>query len=63
MIYILDTNTCIFWLKARLRKLGQPIADLDLLIASIALDEDAVLVTDNIKHFDKIPELKLENWK
>jgi tRNA(fMet)-specific endonuclease VapC len=49
--------------KARLRKLGQPIADLDLLIASIALDEDAVLVTDNIKHFDRIPELKLENWK
>lgn len=49
--------------KARLRKLGQPIADLDLLIASIVLAEDAVLVTDNTKHFDRIPELQLENWK
>jgi len=49
--------------KARLRKLGQPIADLDLLIASIAFAEDAVLVTDNTKHFDRIPELQLENWK
>ncbi len=49
--------------KARLRKLGQPIAVLDLLIASIALTEDATLVTDNLKHFEKIPELRLENSK
>lgn len=49
--------------KARLRKLGQPIADIDLLIASIALAEDAVLVTDNLKHFARIPGLRLENWK
>ena len=49
--------------KARLRMLGQPIADLDLLIAAIALAEDAVLVTDNLKHFEKIPGLRLENWK
>jgi tRNA(fMet)-specific endonuclease VapC len=49
--------------KARLRKLGQPIADLDLLIASIALAEDAILVTDNLKHFERISELRLENWK
>lgn len=49
--------------KARLRKLGQPIADLDLLIASIALAEDAILVTDNLKHFERIPASRLENWK
>jgi len=49
--------------KVRLRKLGQAIADLDLMIASIALSEDAVLVTDNLKHFERIPELRLENWK
>jgi len=49
--------------KARLRKSGQPIPDLDLIIAAIALAEDAVLVTDNVKHFERIPALKLENWK
>ncbi len=49
--------------KARLRKLGQPIADLDLMIASIALSEEAVLVTDNLKHFERITGLRLENWK
>lgn len=49
--------------KARLRKIGQSIADLDLLIASIALAEDAVLVTDNLKHFERITDLRLENWK
>jgi tRNA(fMet)-specific endonuclease VapC len=49
--------------KARLRKIGQPIADLDLLIAAIALAEGVVLVTDNLKHFERIPDLKLENWK
>lgn len=49
--------------KARLRKIGQPIADLDLLIAAIVLAENAILVTDNLKHFERIPDLKLENWK
>jgi len=49
--------------KAALRKIGQPIADLDLMIAAIALAEQAVLVTDNLKHFERIPGLRLENWK
>ncbi len=49
--------------KASLRKLGQPIADLDLMIAAVALAEQAVLVTDNLKHFERIPGLQLENWK
>ncbi len=49
--------------KARLRKLGQAVADLDLMIASIALSEEAVLVTDNLKHFERIIGLRLENWK
>lgn len=48
--------------KARLRKLGTPIEEFDLLIASAAIAEDLVLVTDNIKHFQRIEGLKLENW-
>jgi tRNA(fMet)-specific endonuclease VapC len=40
-----------------LRKIGRP----DLLIASSALARDATLVTRNTRHFQSIPNLKLEN--
>lgn len=49
-------------LKSELRKMGQPVADFDLLIASVALSENLVLVTNNIRHYERIPELQLDNW-
>jgi tRNA(fMet)-specific endonuclease VapC len=49
-------------LKAELRKIGQPVADFDLLIASIALTRNYILVTNNTRHYSRIFELKLENW-
>jgi len=48
--------------KTRLKRLGQPIGELDLLIASQALALDAVLVTNNTREFERIDGLKLENW-
>ncbi|MBT0810137.1 type II toxin-antitoxin system VapC family toxin [Litoribacter ruber] len=41
---------------------GEPIDDIDILIAGIALSLDLTLVTNNTKHFGRIDELKLENW-
>lgn len=41
---------------------GLKIDDFDLLIASTALADDLILVTDNLKHFQRIKELKIENW-
>jgi tRNA(fMet)-specific endonuclease VapC len=35
---------------------------MDLLIASHASFLDAVLVTNNAREFDRVPELKVENW-
>ncbi len=34
----------------------------DLLISSIALASAATLVTRNLKHFRRVPDLQLENW-
>ncbi|MDP2799208.1 MAG: type II toxin-antitoxin system VapC family toxin [Deltaproteobacteria bacterium] len=48
--------------KATLRKSGEIIEDFDILIASIAIVQNAVLVTNNTNHFERIPGLHLENW-
>jgi tRNA(fMet)-specific endonuclease VapC len=49
-------------LKAELRRIGQPIADFDLLIASVALAAGYILVTNNTRHYERITGLQLENW-
>lgn len=57
---------CAFFygeIRASLKNSGVIIGSNDLLIASHALAEDAVLVTNNISEFQRIPKLKLENWK
>ena len=48
--------------KTRLRKEGKPIDDFDLLIGSTAISNGLTLVTDNQKHFDRLPKLKIINW-
>lgn len=48
-------------LKFELKK--NTIEDLDTLIAAVALAHNLTLVTDNTKHFERVPNLKLENWK
>lgn len=49
-------------LKARGQKTGSIVDDMDLLIAATALTYNLTLVTNNIKHFQKIEGLKIENW-
>jgi len=49
-------------LRARLEKRGTPIGALDMLIAAHALSIDSTLVTNNEKEFDRVPNLKIENW-
>jgi predicted nucleic acid-binding protein len=46
--------------KAKLKKSGNIIADMDLMIASIVMANDAVLITNNLKHFQRIQGLKVE---
>lgn len=49
-------------LRASLRKKGIPIGAMDLLIASHALFLKATLVTDNLREFERVQGLKIENW-
>ncbi len=49
-------------LKADLENSGTPLADADLLIAATALETSNLLVTGNIKHYQRIDNLNLENW-
>lgn len=47
---------------ALLRKQGTPVDDIDLLIAGTALTHDRIIVTNNRKHFERIPGLTVEDW-
>ena len=49
-------------LRARLERAGQRLDMADLCIASIALARDLTLVTGNVKHFARVPGLRVENW-
>jgi len=46
--------------KARLKKSGNIIADMDLMIASIAIENNCTLISNNIKHFNRVQNLELE---
>ena len=47
---------------AYLKKEGNLIEDADILMASTAIVEDLVLITNNIKHFKRVKDLEIENW-
>lgn len=49
-------------LRADLERQGRRLAEPDLRIASIALDRKLVLVTGNVRHFARVPNLVVENW-
>jgi predicted nucleic acid-binding protein len=47
---------------SKLKKKGRIIEDADLLIAAFCLQNDYTLVTNNVKHFENIEGLRVENW-
>lgn len=50
-------------LYSTLKQTGKIVDDIDLLIAGIAIDNDLILITNNEKHFSRIPGLMIDNWK
>ena len=49
-------------LRADLEMTGTPLPLADLQIASITLANNLILVTGNVKHFQRIRTLRIENW-
>lgn len=49
-------------LRADLERQGITISEPDLRIASITLTNGLTLITGNVRHFEKIPGLSIENW-
>jgi tRNA(fMet)-specific endonuclease VapC len=54
--------SCYGEIRASLESKGQTIGPLDMLIAAHALSLDLTLVSNNIKEFSRIQNLKCENW-
>lgn len=48
--------------KARLKTKGKIISDLDLFIGATSIVNDMILVTRNTKEFERLIDIKLENW-
>ena len=49
-------------LRARLEREGRRLDEPDLRIASIAISRGLTVITGNVRHFSRVPGLKVENW-
>jgi len=54
--------TCYGEIRTSLESKGKTIGPLDMLIAAHALSLDLTIISNNIKEFSRIPNLKCENW-
>ena len=67
LLYLEENNMKALNIAAKIyesiRKTGNLIEDNDIFIAAAAMANDATLVTDNIKHFERVEGLAVVNWK
>jgi len=49
-------------IRAHLQRAGTPIGNYDLLLAAHALYQGLTMVTNNTKEFQRVPDLRVENW-
>ncbi|HNX76522.1 MAG TPA: type II toxin-antitoxin system VapC family toxin [Candidatus Rifleibacterium sp.] len=58
-----DPETHVYaGIRAELERSGKCVGPNDLMIAAIVRHNNATLVTNNLKEFRQIKDLKLENW-
>jgi tRNA(fMet)-specific endonuclease VapC len=60
-----DDNAALFYgdIRASLERSGIVIGSHDMLIAAIAVSNDLTLISHNIKEFQRIPNLRIEDWQ
>ena len=49
-------------LRAELYRIGKPVGPYDMMIAGHARSMGLILVSNNLKEFDRVPGLRLDNW-
>jgi tRNA(fMet)-specific endonuclease VapC len=49
-------------IRAYLEAQGTPIGSLDMLLAAQALGHALIFVTNNVKEFQRVPHLQIEDW-
>lgn len=57
-----EDSKCYGKIRAQLEKKGMVIGPSDMLIAAHALSKILTLITNNIKEFNSIKPLKVQNW-
>ena len=50
------------YIRAYLNKQGSPIGPYDLQIAAQCVTRNLHLITNNVKEFERVPKLTIENW-
>lgn len=54
---------CYGIIRSQLERKGTIIGPMDLLIAATTLANDATVVTNNVRKFQRVPGLKVEHWE
>lgn len=49
-------------IRSNLQKKGEMINELDIFIATIAIEKGLPIITRNTGHFERISKLKIDNW-
>jgi len=49
-------------IRHELTQRGQPVSDMDMMIAATAISNRLVLATLNVRHFTRISDLRVEDW-
>lgn len=59
-----DTESAFVYgkIRAELERKGKPIGGMDMLIAAQAIAQGFMLVTHNLKEFERVPGLRCETW-
>ncbi|MDX2138580.1 MAG: hypothetical protein SF123_10840 [Chloroflexota bacterium] len=50
-------------IRATLEKRGTPIGQIDTLIAAIAISQQLILITHNLREFTRVDGLRIEDWE